>query len=269
MKIYQNILIPSEIDRISMDISDLCFAELDSSWQKENVSSLYTRIYCVKSGRGFVYCGGKTIELTAGNIYIIPSELEFSYKCDERLEKYYFHIQVMKDGKDDIFAQIKDIIILKNKQMDIDFLDKYWNENNLCSVMFLNTFLYGIVFESLASTNINTYIERYSAQINRVIKYIEENLNAKMTAGEIAAAFNVSESFIHKAFKREIGISINKYISQKCLIAAKSKLRLSDLSIKEISESLGYCDQFYFSRKFSQEFRMSPSSYRKQSGEQL
>lgn len=264
MKIYQNILIPSEIDRISMDISDLCYAELDSSWQKEKESSLYTRIYCIKSGIGYVYSGGKTFELIPGNIYIIPSELEFSYKCDTSLEKYYFHIQVMRDGKDDIFAHIKEVITLENRKRDIEFLDKYWNENNLCSVMYLNSFLYGIILEVLTSTNINTNIERYSAQIKRVIKYIEDNLNAKMTVGEIAAAFNMSESSLHKAFRREIGISLNKYISQKCLIAAKSKLRLSDLSVKEISDSLGYCDQFYFSRKFSQEFRMPPSAYRKQ-----
>ena len=41
---------------------------------------------------------------------------------------------------------------------------------------------------------------------------------------------------------------------------------ISDLSMNEISEMLGFDDPLYFSKKFKTHFGVSPSQYRKNAG---
>ena len=45
---------------------------------------------------------------------------------------------------------------------------------------------------------------------------------------------------------------------------AKDLLKLTDLSISEIAEAVGYQDHFYFSRVFKKTTAQSPSAYRKE-----
>ena len=52
-------------------------------------------------------------------------------------------------------------------------------------------------------------------------------------------------------------------------IQAKKLLANEQLSIAEISTRLGFCDQFYFSRRFKQKFGETPSSFRKRHPEEF
>ena len=65
------------------------------------------------------------------------------------------------------------------------------------------------------------------------------------------------------AFKKELGQSISNFIEEMVMSEAQSQLLYSNRSIREISEALGYSDQFYFSRRFKKCFSTTPSKYRK------
>ena len=70
---------------------------------------------------------------------------------------------------------------------------------------------------------------------------------------------------LSKRFTKETGISIGKFVDREVMIEAQRRLLLSDEPIQQISEELGFCDQFYFSKKFKQFSGISPIKYRKQS----
>ena len=95
-----------------------------------------------------------------------------------------------------------------------------------------------------------------------MLAFIENHLSAKLTIAEIADEMFVSVSKLQKTFKREIGVSVGKYINDSLMLLASREVR-SEKSIKDISDMLGYCDQFYFSRRFSEHFGVSPLNYRK------
>ena len=50
---------------------------------------------------------------------------------------------------------------------------------------------------------------------------------------------------------------------------AKELLTVTDVSIFEIANSVGYEDQLYFSRVFKNKIGLSPSDYRKKYGETI
>ena len=74
----------------------------------------------------------------------------------------------------------------------------------------------------------------------------------------------LDRTYIHKIFKRKMGMSIKEYIVQIRMTTACSLLRYTNLSISDISRSVGYADVLYFSKSFRQKKGCSPSEYRAQ-----
>ena len=64
-------------------------------------------------------------------------------------------------------------------------------------------------------------------------------------------------------FRQEVGVTLGKYIDDQLMAAAQWQLLKTKVSIGEISDALGYCDQFYFSRRFKQLCGETPLQYRK------
>ena len=62
--------------------------------------------------------------------------------------------------------------------------------------------------------------------------------------------------------EKETGKTVGQYLDNLLWAEAKRRLLLSDASVRAISEELGFCDQFYFSRRFRQLFGVTPSYYR-------
>ena len=67
------------------------------------------------------------------------------------------------------------------------------------------------------------------------------------------------------AVMEEAGMSPGKYIDNMIFLKAKQMLSDPALTIGQISQKLGFCDQFYFSRRFKQLCGTTPLKYRKNS----
>ena len=85
----------------------------------------------------------------------------------------------------------------------------------------------------------------------------------KMTVKEVAKICLCSPNKLSAVFLSEIGQSVSAYIDDLLMSEAKNLLLYTDKSIAKISEKLGFCDQFYFSRLFKKRFGLSPLQYRK------
>jgi AraC-like DNA-binding protein len=88
-------------------------------------------------------------------------------------------------------------------------------------------------------------------------------LTIQLTGEQIAQAVYVSPSFLYKRFKAEMGISLGAYQDKLIFYRAIQLLAERQLSMKEISQQLGFCDQYYFSRRFKSQMGTTPSRYRK------
>ena len=60
----------------------------------------------------------------------------------------------------------------------------------------------------------------------------------------IADSLFMSKNTLAKNFRREVGIPIGKYIDKQVFFEAEILLTKSSMSVKEISGTLGFCDQF-------------------------
>ncbi len=106
---------------------------------------------------------------------------------------------------------------------------------------------------------------KHDRLIDKINKYIEENLPSAMTAQMLAEVFHISRTRIYEITSEYLGIGIAEYIKKKRLERAKSLLSSSTGTIVSISEAVGFTDYSYFTRVFKKEVGLTPKEYREQS----
>lgn len=264
MDVSLNPLLDNELNQINMNILEVAFARTDREWNMKNVLSPFIRLYYVQSGEAYIEYKKRTVKLEGGNIYLIPSNLEFSYWCDSSMYKLYAHITLPGRDNYDLFSNYKDCIILSGQQKRIDTIVEEWNSGDILSSISIKTTLYQTVLEALLQENISLgAIQEYSELVKQAIQIIKNNPHLSLTAPRLAELLFVSPSQLQKKFRKEMKISLGQYLNEQVMFSAVNLLRVPDRSIKEISDTLGFCDQFHFSRRFCEYYGMPPSQYRK------
>lgn len=96
----------------------------------------------------------------------------------------------------------------------------------------------------------------------RLVSYLDENYRYNITRADIEKAVGKSYEYLCNVFKKNSGMTINKYIHQLRIQHAKYLLVNMDGPIANIAEELGYRDPMYFTRIFTKMVGMSPTKYR-------
>ena len=94
---------------------------------------------------------------------------------------------------------------------------------------------------------------------------IDYNFGREITLQEISDTLHLNSAYLSRKFMQKYGIAPKDYLIEKRIAHAKRLLRESDASVMEISASVGYVDQFYFSRIFKKKEGIPPLAYRKKS----
>ena len=265
MIVENNVILSNSINYLTLNISELRYAILDKSWRRKTPEKdTFNRLYCIKEGSAYLECGGKVVLMEAGNVYVVPAEVPCRYWCEDHMEKLYMHFSMMRYDNRDLLDGVSECLVLENRADEIEEMIRQWRNADYFSMVYLRTQVYRYICEAMKQRGVDTWKnEAYSLLVKRAIEYIDKHLTSGLSASTISAELFVSESRLRKIFRAEVGIAIGKYINDRIMSAAELQLRYSDSSVKDISESLGFCDQFYFSRMFSKQYGLSPAAYRK------
>lgn len=98
--------------------------------------------------------------------------------------------------------------------------------------------------------------------IQLVKNYIDNHLDQSINLQHLADLINYSPSYLSRAFKNQMHLSITAYVMQEKIRRAKYMLVTSSKSINQIADELGFSSRHYFSRIFKQAVTQSPLQYR-------
>lgn len=101
-----------------------------------------------------------------------------------------------------------------------------------------------------------------SALVKRAVAYFHQNYDRVLSRWEIAETIGVSESYLSRVFRQELGVSPWEYLNRYRILQAKRLLSCTSDSIKTIAPKVGFRDPAYFSRVFRKTTGLSPSEYR-------
>lgn len=108
-------------------------------------------------------------------------------------------------------------------------------------------------------STVNDYHER----INKVLKYINENLEEKMELEKLAGISNFSPFHFHRIMRAYLNEPMGAFIQRLRLDKAAFYLEITDLSTTEIAYKCGYEMPSSFNKAFKKRFGISPGDFRK------
>ena len=238
-------------------------AVLDSSWGGKVICSPVSRLYFVKSGSFFLIINGERIELSSGNWYLIPSGSSYEYGCENETEQLFFHITLTSTEKFDLFGRQTSLLALKGSTEEAEELSEFLKSDTDISAFLVKNSVLKILLKLARENEIDLSGNEFSPCVSKAINYINKNLSETLTIKNIADAIFVSESTLTKHMRKELGTTVNNYIDDLILTRAAQMIAEGQFSINAISNRFGFCDQFYFSRKFKAKFGITPSEYKR------
>ena len=103
----------------------------------------------------------------------------------------------------------------------------------------------------------------YQQNMNRVLEYIHNHLDEKISIKTLADISHFSPFHFHRISRALLGEPIGAYITRIRLEAAAKMIRYTHLGIEEIAYNVGFETPSSFSKSFKNHFEISPSAYRK------
>lgn len=103
-----------------------------------------------------------------------------------------------------------------------------------------------------------------SKAIEEVVRTIEHEYASDLSLDSLAEKVYLSPSYLSYLFKKQKGISINKYLTLYRMEQAKELLLSTNRKIVDIGKDVGYVNFPYFSSLFKNHYGKTPSQFREE-----
>jgi AraC-like DNA-binding protein len=100
------------------------------------------------------------------------------------------------------------------------------------------------------------------SQVERALRFIEDNLHADFALGDVCHAAGLSSAHINRCFQSEVGTSVWQYVKARRLERARDLLNDTALSVSQIAASCGFASASHFTTSFRARYGRSPVAWR-------
>jgi len=107
--------------------------------------------------------------------------------------------------------------------------------------------------------------QRALERLRPLFEHLEKHFDEPTQVQEAARICGMSESHFMNFFKRATGQSFMAYLNHCRIERAQALLAMTDKSVSDISQEMGFCDQSYFGTVFRKLVGMTPAGYRAKS----
>ena len=98
--------------------------------------------------------------------------------------------------------------------------------------------------------------------IHEALEFIEHNFQNNISVEDIADVCGLNRSYFGKIFKEALGVPPQEFLLKYRMVKATELLKLTKLSVGDISSAVGYDNQLHFSRAFKSVYGVSPRKWR-------
>lgn len=98
--------------------------------------------------------------------------------------------------------------------------------------------------------------------IKEALNYIEQNFQNDISVENIASFCGLNRTYFGRIFKETVGKSPQQFLLSYRMAKAAELLKLTDLSISDIGNAVGYPNQLHFSRAYKNVYGVSPREWR-------
>ena len=248
---------------LSCNVKSFVYYEHHSNdYVMQHVHNCYECVFYVE-GKGIITADNDVYEYNGPTITIVSPSIKHDEKTLEFSRLFIILFELKNKDAFKPFTSLKlsenDVEVFTNLffKMQNEEKEKKHLYQSMMSAYFS---LLLCQFLRLLSNNKNESINK--ELVNRTKNYIKENYNQKIDFQQIAASFGYSYDRFRHIFKDETNTSINQYLLNCRLYAAKQMLLNSKMQIKEIALNCGFKSNVHFNNFFNEKMNISPQQFR-------
>lgn len=243
-----------------------------SGWKIETRALADHELVLIIGGRGEAVIENKVFFLKTGNMLYFSPGLRHSMRSsgEEPLVFYGVHFSCLDaafhNGQWKCESS-REALPVRNmfetagyQRMELLFqkLNCCWNEKSPGYEMICRSVLLEILSQCMCQFEGNYAVRK---KIEALLAFINQNLERRITVGELAKRADLSPDYLAAQFKCITGCTVIQYINRSRIDRAKPLLLDENLKIREVAERLGFCDEFYFSRTFKKYEGVGPADF--------
>lgn len=218
----------------------------------------HTQTYHIKSGQGFMIFPGQI------NTYIADQNLPWEYTWVE-----FDGLRAKGAVESAGFSKDQPIYHARSKDLREEMMKEmlYLVEHKDMPPLHLIGHVYLFLDFLMRSTVHMTAAKGGRLRdfyVKEALTFMEQNFQNDISVEDIAATCGLNRSYFGKIFKEELGKSPQEFLLNYRMIKAAELLKLTRLSIGDVSNAVGYVNQLHFSRAFKNMYGLSPREWRNQ-----
>ncbi|HBE03624.1 MAG: hypothetical protein A2096_01630 [Spirochaetes bacterium GWF1_41_5] len=237
------------------------YRELDSAWRGGENRPPYNRLYCITGGSGTVKTSRAVIKLYPGNSYLFPINQPVDFSTETTLQKFFMHFSLQVFSLTDIFEICEPHIFSVKTGRRIKKIMKFSGASCRDMLQSESTLL-ELVSEFIPESCIFPGMQKKKRKFEPALKLIEKMPMGSLKLALLSRECGMSAVYFSAEFKKTFDINVKDYIIKKIMQKAKCRLSWGAESVKDTARSLGFNDEYYFSRFFKKHTGYTPSFYR-------
>mgnify|MGYP004583417051 CR=1 FL=1 len=229
------------------------------------IRNMYLIHYIIK-GKGW-FCDGKNkYNLNPGDIFAIYPDDVVSYGADESDPCLYCWIGFNGSKSNECYDKIGISRSMPVRTINDSSFMHTINDCLDCKEKggISQLRLTGYLYEALSCLEKNNAknVSSRKTSVNAAIMYMEYNFDKGILASDAAKYAGFEYSYFYRLFKKQIGISPEKYLINIRIEKSKKLIR-AGYELKEIPPLIGINNIYYFSKLFKQYTGLTPTQYKK------
>lgn len=271
-------MIPKRIDDITSNLSVRVYKAFHirqaADWYEKKTKTMHT-IWVVTKGRVWINIDDNEYLVGPGGVALFYPNDHYSAHTDaDGCEFMYLFFTLEMGSGIDLMSDMNLAGVISPQliaDQAISFCKKYLRLSSANQRMSLKSYALFLEFLCIIlsiqkrSTSIRFH-KRLSSTSNKgilkALDYIAKNYRTPISVRQLAQIANISEKRFINSFNYIVGTSPCKYITQCRMREAAELLITTDICIREIGVTVGYSDQYAFSKAFKRSYGEAPTKFR-------
>ncbi len=186
------------------------------------------------------------------------------YEPEERPEKFVKELidQVYQDNQAEAWKSLMGLLNDLIEELENEEGISVRGEEKKRYTMEELTQYYENCVESLHSQISMGEESNYSRIVLEIMRYIRKNYRKEISLDLLGEKFQMNGVYLGQIFKKEVGVTFLKYLTNVRIEEAKRFLREKNSTVSETAHLVGYQTSQYFSQIFAKNVGMKPQEYK-------
>ncbi|WP_130860705.1 response regulator [Gracilibacillus phocaeensis] len=115
---------------------------------------------------------------------------------------------------------------------------------------------------SMIMSNFRSDYHKRTDYVEYAMSYMENHLGEPLSLREVAETIPVHPNYLSEVIRKKTGKAYMELLTELRIHKAAEYLQYTSISVKEITELVGYKDSKYFTKIFKRFYQMTPTRYR-------